>query len=368
MLFRLTMPKTSRVTSQRKPRYRVRAVDLFCGAGGLTHGLIKAGVDVTAGVDCVESCQYAYTYNNRAVYLQRDVRDVHASDLTRYLKKKRPDGDLTLLAGCAPCQTFSSYNRKADSSDPRWNLLGEFLRLVEETKPDLVTMENVPELATKDVFLTFVSGLKRLGYADPSWKVVRCEDYGLPQHRRRLVLLASRFGPIQILNPEQFGARPSTVREAIGFLPKVDAGAVDENDSLHRSFSLNDLNLRRIRASKPGGTWRDWPEELRCSCHKKESGSSYQSVYGRMSWDQPSPTMTTQFLNYGTGRFGHPEQDRALTLREGAILQSFPHNYQFVAPGEKILMTHVARMIGNAVPVVIGELIGRSIFKHLNSL
>lgn len=354
----------------RSTKPRVRAVDLFCGAGGLTHGLLKAGVKVGAGVDCVAACRYAYSHNNEgAEYLQRDVRDIHGNDLTRYLRgEKKIKGDVSLLAGCAPCQTFSSYNRKASSSDPRWHLLGEFLRLVKETMPDLVTMENVPELANKSIFKTFVEGLKNLGYGTPSWQVVHCEQYGLPQHRRRLVLLASRFGHIDILSPAQFGAKPSTVRDAIGSLPQVKAGETTAADPLHRTFSMSELNLKRIRASRPGGTWRDWPEELRCPCHKKASGASYQSVYGRMCWDQPSPTMTTQFVNFGTGRFGHPEQDRALTLREAAILQSFPANYQFVAPGDEIEITPIARMIGNAVPVVIGELIGRSIFAHLKSL
>lgn len=346
----------------------VQAVDIFCGAGGLTHGLIKTGVNVRAGIDCVESCRYAFEHNNRAIYMQKDVRNIHGLDLQPYLTKLKTGNDVTLLAGCPPCQTFSSYNRKADSSDPRWHLLDEFLRLVQETRPDLVAMENVPGLATKDVFLSFVEGLRKLGYRSPSWKVVQCAEYGLPQHRRRLVLLASRLGPIEILDAKHFGAKPKTVRDAIGFLPKVAAGVVDAEDPLHQTFSLNALNLKRIRASRPGGTWKDWPEDLRCSCHKKTSGSTYKSVYGRMSWDEPSPTMTTQFVNYGTGRFGHPEQDRALTLREAALLQSFPTDYQFVAPGEKVNISHVARMIGNAVPVVIGELVGRSIFAHLDSI
>lgn len=345
----------------------VQAVDLFCGAGGLTHGLIRTGIKVRAGIDCVESCRFAYEHNNPSDYLQKDVRDVHGADLRPYLTKKQEEA-ITLLAGCPPCQTFSSYNRKADRSDPRWHLLDEFLRLVEETKPDLVAMENVPGIASKDVFLSFIEGLKKCGYQEPSRKVVQCAEYGLPQHRKRLVLLASRLGPIQILDPQQFGAKPKTVREAIGLLPKVAAGQENTEDPMHRTFSLNELNLKRIRASKPGGTWKDWPEDLRCPCHKKTSGSTYKSVYGRMRWDEPAPTMTTQFVNYGTGRFGHPEQDRALTLREAALLQSFPTDYQFVAPGEKVNISHVARMIGNAVPVVIGELIGKSIFAHLASL
>lgn len=347
---------------------RVVAVDVFCGAGGLTYGLQKSGIRVMAGFDCAEECRYAYSRNNQAEYVRQDVRDITATQLKRFWRTDKGLEKVTLLAGCAPCQTFSSYNRKADCSDPRWNLLIELLRLIKETEPDLVAMENVPGLANKDVFQVFVKGLENAGYENFSWKIVRCEEYGLPQHRKRLVFLASRLGPIEILSPEQFGSTPRTVRDAIGLLPKVVAGSADDNDRLHRTFSLSELNLKRIRASRPGGTWRDWPEEIRFACHRKASGATYKSVCGRMQWDQPSPTMTTQFINYGTGRFGHPEQDRALTLREGALLQSFPADYEFVAPGEELKISNVARMIGNAVPPIIGTLIGKSIFAHLKSV
>ena len=346
----------------------VVAVDLFCGAGGLTHGLQKAGIRVKAGFDFAEDCRYAYSHNNHAKYVLQDVRDISGNDVKRFLHTDGCGKPMTLLAGCAPCQTFSTYNRKADCSDPRWNLLNELLRLIKETKPDLVAMENVPGLASKEVFQEFVKELRRAGYENLSCKIVRCEDYGLPQHRRRLVFMASLLGPIEILSPEQFGSTPRTVRDAIGLLPKVAAGSADENDRLHRTFSLSELNLKRIQASRPGGTWADWPEEIRFACHRKASGATYKSVCGRMQWDQPSPTMTTQFINYGTGRFGHPEQDRALTLREGALLQSFPADYEFVAPGEELKISNVARMIGNAVPPIIGELIGESFLAHLKSV
>ena len=179
---------------------------------------------------------------------------------------------------------------------------------------------------------------------------------------------ASRLGPIKVLSPEEFGAPRRTVREVIGALPPVAAGEVGKEDPLHSARGLSPLNLERIRASRPGGTWRDWPEALKLECHKRETGASYAGVYGRMKWDEPSPTMTTQFIGYGSGRFGHPEQDRALTIREGAMLQSFPRDYEFVSPDEPLELATVARMIGNAVPVMIGELIGKSIFAHLKSL
>jgi len=142
-----------------------------------------------------------------------------------------------------------------------------------------------------------------------------------------------------------------------------------EFDKLHRTASLSEINLKRIKASVPGGTWKDWPEELRCACHKKDSGQTYTSVYGRMSWDKIGPTMTTQFFCYGTGRYGHPEQDRALSLREGALLQTFPRDYEFFPPDvTDYCMRDVARHIGNAVPVRLGEIIGESIRHHIENI
>lgn len=160
-----------------------------------------------------------------------------------------------------------------------------------------------------------------------------------------------------------------TIRPFIEKLPRIAAGETCKSDILHRSASLSPINLQRIQSSVPGGTWKDWPEELRCKCHIKDTGQTYTSVYGRMSWDKIGPTMTTQFFCYGTGRYGHPEQDRALSLREGALLQTFPQNYEFFEPKEqKYSMRDIARHIGNAVPVRLGEIIGESINKHLNDM
>jgi DNA (cytosine-5)-methyltransferase 1 len=158
-----------------------------------------------------------------------------------------------------------------------------------------------------------------------------------------------------------------TVQKALSGLPELGAGDRCENDPLHMTSGVSDLNMRRLRASTPGGTWRDWPEELIADCHKKKSGKTYPGVYGRMEWDAPSPTITTQFFGFGNGRFGHPQQDRAISLREGAILQSFPRKYRFVESGETICFKSVGRLIGNAVPVKLGEAIGRSIVNHVKS-
>ena len=342
----------------------VSAIDLFCGAGGLTKGLVNAGIDVCLGIDCDPACEYPYTANNRAEFRLESVEKVEGKLLESYY----PKNVVRLLAGCAPCQTFSTYYQKyvpqASEDDKRWSLLLQFSRLVNEIRPEVVTMENVPGLEKQPVFMEFVNSLKSMGYK-VSHSIVHCEEYGIPQHRSRLVLLASLLGNIRLLSPKDIRVRKRTVRQAIGKLPEIDAGTGDSKDPLHMSSELSPINLRRIRCSKPGGTWRDWPKNLVADCHKKKSGKTYPSVYGRMEWDKASPTITTQFFGFGNGRFGHPEQDRALSLREGAILQSFPRRYRFSHPGEPICLKAIGRMIGNAVPVKLGEVIGKSIFAHI---
>jgi DNA (cytosine-5)-methyltransferase 1 len=225
-------------------------------------------------------------------------------------------------------------------------------------------MENVPSVAKHSVFDDFVEALQRMGY-NVHQSVVDCSLYGLPQSRRRMVLLASRLGPIELIEPSR--KKLATVRKAIGKLPRITHGGADAKDPLHTASRLSDLNLQRIRASRPGGTWRDWPDHLIAECHRRETGHSYPGVYGRMVWDEPAPTLTTQFYGFGSGRFGHPEQDRAISLREGAILQGFPKSYSFVPKGEPVHLKVLGRMIGNAVPVTLGKVIGESIVAHLGS-
>lgn len=343
---------------------RIKAIDLFCGAGGLTRGLEAAGIDVVTGIDIDPACEYPFTANNRATFLLKSVEEIAGSDFTDVLK----GASLTLLAGCAPCQPFSNYRRgKSSPADKRWNLLSQFARLVKELQPDLVTMENVPRLEKQAVFAKFVSDLKENGFS-VFHKVVDCADYGVPQHRQRLVLLASKHGPIKMIGPTVKTEHYETVRDAIEELAPLKAGEICLDDPLHQSSELSPLNLKRIRVSKAGGTWRDWDGDLVAACHKKKTGKTYPSVYGRMAWDKPSPTMTTQFFGFGNGRFGHPHQHRAISLREGAILQSFPRNYKFVAEGEPIYIKTIGRLIGNAVPVKLGKAIGKSIIRHIENL
>ncbi len=347
----------------KKEQRKITAIDLFCGAGGLTKGLEKAGIDVRLGIDIDPSCEYPYTANNRASFLLRPVEELDPDELLDAYPKE----SIGLLAGCAPCQTFSTYNQKADPSDKRWWLLKEFSKLVLDIEPELVTMENVPRLQKESVFSDFVDDLEGMGYF-VSHQVVNCSDYGMAQNRPRLVLLASLLGPIHLLSPRQLNWKKYTVRKKIEKLPPLEAGEVDKNDPLHQACALSPLNLKRIEASVPGGTWRDWDEYLIADCHKKKTGKTYPSVYGRMGWDEPGPTITTQFYAFGSGRFGHPVQNRAISLREGALLQSFPKSYKFVAPGTPIYKKTVGRLIGNAVPVKLGKVIGKSFIKHIQNL
>jgi DNA (cytosine-5)-methyltransferase 1 len=348
-----------RQTSRRSVR-SATVVDLFCGAGGLSHGFVQEGFQIVGGVDTDENCRYAFEYNNKAPFIRRDVASLKPEEIASLYVP----GKLRVLVGCAPCQPFSTYNQKND--DPKWQLLGRFASLIDKVRPDVVSMENVPRLlAFKEgaVFRKFVKKLTDANY-HVNWGVLYGPDFGLAQTRSRLVLLASQLGAINLPKPSHKKSY-RTVRDEIGKLPELSHGERDDSDPMHCSSRLSETNFRRIAASKPGGTWRDWKASLVADCHKTESGQGYSSVYGRMAWDQPSPTITTQFYGFGNGRFGHPVQNRALSLREGAMLQGFPRDYEFVAPGDIVHFKAVGRLIGNAVPVKLGSAIARAVKLHI---
>lgn len=359
---------TKKMTRADTKRCKLRpiAVDLFCGAGGLTRGLLDAGIQVVAGYDIDEACRYAYEHNNvPAIFHDKSVAKLTGGSLSRHYAKGQP----RILVGCAPCVTFSRYTQGLDrKKDPKWSLLKQFARLIREVKPDIVSMENVPELQRHSVFRDFLNTLADEGFHfsdDPAKRVVYCPDYGIPQRRSRLVIVASRFGPIELIPPTHRPNQFRKVSDVLRSLPPLAAGDKSPDDPMHRTSGLSPLNLRRIRHSKPGGTWDDWPRHLVARCHRSETGRTYSGVYGRMEWDQPAPTITTQFYGFGNGRFGHPDQDRGISLREGAILQSFPKKYAFTKPGSEDSFKAVGRMIGNAVPVKLGEVIGKTIKLHL---
>ena len=321
-----------------------------------------AGLGIAAGIDIDPACQYPFKANVNSEFHEMDVSQASSE----WLASLYPRDSMRILAGCAPCQPFSSYSKRHIDRDGSWELLSKFSSLISEVQPEVVTMENVPLLAEHSKFQDFLNVLKEAHYKH-SYGVVVCADYGVPQTRRRLVLLASRRGSIRMIPPTHAHSEYLTVRDSIQGLEEIEAGVGSSLDPLHRASRLSERNLERIRHSKQGGTWRDWPKGLRAKCHDKESGKTFTSVYGRMSWAAPGPTITTQFNGFGNGRFGHPDQNRAISLREGALLQTFPIDYSFVPRDANIQIRRVARLIGNAVPVKLGEAIGRSIIEHLEN-
>lgn len=338
----------------------IEVIDLFCGAGGLSRGLSDAGLRVVAGVDLDSDCEYAFSHNNDSKFVCRDISSVDCSEISRFFSGH----SIRVLSGCAPCQPFSRYGRAAENRRSKWSLLMDFARIAEEIYPEIITVENVPELAQHQVFSKFTMRLQKVGYHLKSGFLF-CPIFGIPQSRTRLVMIGSRLAEPALPEPTHV-ENPPTVRTAISKLRKLNAGECDPKDSLHRACKLSELNSRRIATSRPGGTWRDWPENLRAVCHRAESGGTYPAVYGRMVWDEPSPTITTQFYGYGNGRFGHPEQNRAISLREGAILQTFPHDYEFHEPDRKMSIQKIGQLIGNAVPVRLGFVIGKAIINHVD--
>ena len=344
-------------------------IDLFCGIGGLSYGLKCQGMKILAGFDLDYTCQYAYETNTGGKFYYRDVKTISGDEINKLYSQKK--NVIKVLAGCAPCQPFSSYAFKNKNKDKdKYNLLYEFGRLVKEVHPDIVTMENVPAIASfklKSVLADFVEVLQNEGY-NVKYKVVYCPDYGIPQTRKRLVLLASRLGNIDLISPTHKKENYVTVKDAIGHLPPLEAGQGCPTDALHRCRVLSPLNLQRLKSTPYGGSWKDWPADLMLECHKKESGKSFGSVYGRMVWEEPSPTMTTLCTGIGNGRFGHPVQNRAISAREAALFQTFPITYKFFPNEHEVSLTKASRYIGNAVPPKLGEVIAQSIKNHIEDL
>lgn len=334
----------------------ISIIDLFCGVGGLSRGIVDSGLKVDAGFDLDESCRYAYEHNTNANFINCDI----SKTPIEIFAKQFDDGECRAIVGCAPCQPFSTCTPKHNSGvkNSKWNLLNNFTRIVDELNPEIVSMENVPQIVGTEPFIEFIEVLEKNGYFI-DYSIINCEDYGIPQKRKRLVLTASVFGQMSVRPPAKITQH--NVWDAIGKLPPLQDGETSKDDPLHCCQKLSELNKKRILNSVPGGTWVDWPEDLVLECHKKTNGKSYKSAYGRMEWFKPSPTITTEFYNYGSGRFGHPEQNRALSLREGALLQTFPYDYEFTPNNKITSISKTATHIGNAVPVLLGKAIGMAI-------
>lgn len=341
----------------------IAVIDLFCGIGGLSHGFFLEGFNIIAGYDNDTKCKYAFENNNNAKFYTKDITELQGKELIKKYGKK-----ISILAGCAPCQPFSSYSFKVKKKDEKKvNLLYTFSRLIEESNPTIVSMENVPQLLDfnkSSIFKDFYDKLISLNY-HVSYKIVYSPDYGIPQKRKRLVLLASKLGDISLIPQTHNIENYITVRQTISDLPEIEAGEYDKNDPLHKARKLTEINLKRIKSTSEGGSWKEWPEELVLNCFKKNTGKTYGSVYGRMKWDEPSPTMTTHCTGLGNGRFGHPTQNRAISLREAALFQTFPTNYKFYKSIETYNPSIICRQIGNAVPPLLGKIIAKSIKEHL---
>lgn len=341
-------------------------VDLFSGIGGLSHGFFLEGFKIAAGVDLDDTCAYAYEKNNMAKFHPYDVTQLSGQEIDKLFLT----GTEKILVGCAPCQDFSIYNQKNKEKSGKWKLVNEFARLIIETQPAIVSMENVPQLRLYEdgnVLKKFIDILECENY-NVTYKLINAQDYGVPQRRKRLVLFACKKekGFIHIISPTHIG-RNKTVKNAIGHLPKIKDGEICMTDNLHRTRKLSDLNKRRIQAMREGGFWREWSEDLKLPSQKKQTSNSFRSVYGRMKWDDVSPTLTTYCIGINYGRFGHPEQDRAISLREAALLQSFPDYYELINPNARFSMSAIARHIGNAVPVDLARVIAQSIKLHIKN-
>lgn len=353
----------------------VAAVDLFCGSGGLTFGLEQAGISVETGIDIDGDSRYPYERNTDATFSNADVNAL-AQNPERVARLFPWDADLTVLGACAPCQPYSTmgHSRSGGTEDhDKWGLLEAVQKIVEYVEPDVVVTENVLQVRNDDVYRGFENRLEEWGYQinpDPNKKVY-CPEYGIPQNRKRWVMIASKDGEIRLPAPTYTDeSEYPTVRETIGHLPPIEAGETHPDLELHRARTLSEKNLERIDNMEPGGDWRLWEERglnhLLADCHKKDSGRSYKAPYSRMRPDEPAPTITTQFYNYGSGRFGHYDtsQNRALSVLEGALLQTFPQHYEFYDDWEDVGIKNLGRLIGNAVPPRLGEVIGRAIGEH----
>jgi DNA (cytosine-5)-methyltransferase 1 len=336
------------------------AIDFFCGGGGLTRGLINAGITVFGGYDSCQDYKETYENNNSCKFVSMDIRNVTKKQIYQDFPDIKGNEDNLLLSGCAPCQPFSSQRRsKTEHADI--NLLIEFGRIINNNKPAHILVENVPGLLKKGktVFNDFISILDNNGYFY-AYRIINAKDYGVPQNRKRLVVIASRF--FQPIIPKgKYGTdRFSyvTVRDAIAHYPSIKAGESDNAIPNHVASSLSEMNLKRIEATPhSGGDRRSWPQELVLECHKN-GHTGHTDVYGRMDWDKTAPTLTSKCYSLSNGRFGHPEQNRAISLREAAALQSFNDSYVFNGN-----IASIGKQIGNAVPVKMAEELAKYILR-----
>lgn len=345
----------------------IKVADFFCGCGGTSQGFQDAGLNIALGLDNDPDASMSYKANfPGARFIDRDIAKVTFGQVAASLDINVTDS--LVFCGCAPCQPFSKINTKKPDEETRANLLPIFGGFVEHFLPDYVIVENVPGIqrlgARSGPFFEFLKLLKQSGYvgARCRYEVVHCQDYGVPQRRRRLVLIATRHGlsapwPVKTHGNLNDLEPIRTVWDTISELPPIEAGGCHVGIPDHHASKLSPKNLMRIRATPPEKGRESWPEELLLECHKKNKG--HTDVYGRLKKDAPAAALTTRCISLSNGRFGHPEQNRALSVREAALLQTFP--MEFVFCGSQVSR---ARQIGNAVPVALATQIGKAIVNH----
>ncbi|CZX26277.1 DNA-cytosine methyltransferase [Enterobacter hormaechei] len=333
------------------------AIDLFCGGGGLTVGLKQAGYNVLAAVELDSVAAETYKANNHnTTLIERDIRHVSGAEILKSIGLKK--GELTLLAGCPPCQSFSTLTRNYSSEDSRNSLIKEVLRLISDIEPQMIMIENVPGMMGrgKPFLKEFMDGIEAQGYI-ANFGVLQVADYGVPQDRKRFVLLAGKGFEIKIpkathsLNVNENLKKWITVKEALaGMVKPISLDEANKKGgpkafNWHVIRKQSDINIERLKYLKPGRPRFDLPDHLRPNCHKGDN-SSFSNVYGRMSWDKVSPTITGGCTVLSKGRFGHPEENRTLSVREAARLQTFPDNFIF----NTNFIDRVCQIIGNALP------------------
>ena len=345
---------------------KLKAVDFFCSGGGMSYGMQQANIQVIAGIDFDKNCKSTYEANiNGAKFIHADIFTLTEQDLEDKLSLKRNDDDLILI-GCSPCQFWSIINTDKTKSAKSKNLLIEFSRFVKYFKPGYVVVENVPGLLRRKKesgLEQFIQWLKDNDYKSIHFKIHNVNDYGVAQNRKRFTLIASRLTEEEI-RPIENTERKKVVYDVIGVhngFPKIKPGHKDNTNFLHTVPNISEINKKRLKKIKKDGGDRlgfadDKELQLKCFIGKN---NSFKDTFGRLWWNKPSPTITTKFFSISNGRFVHPEEDRALSIREGAALQSFPLTYEF--KGNSI--ANIARMIGNAVPPLYASAIGKAIIK-----
>lgn len=348
-----------------------RLIDFFCGTGGMTYGMRQAGIDVLAGIDFDPDCRDTYEINNpNSKFIEKDIHDLSEAELAEITEIKKNDDSLVFIC-CSPCQYWTQIKTDRKKSLKSKDLLKEFQRFVSWFKPGYLVIENVPGLLKnkkEKILSEFLVFLESESYVYDH-KIVNANHYGVPQNRKRYLLIATRVSD-NIRIPDEEHDEKLIVRNYIGVhngFPAVEDGHKDITEFMHTTASLSENNKKRIRRTpKNGGTRMSWKDDPKLQINAyRGKDNNFKDVYGRMFWDKPAPTITTRFNSLSNGRFGHPEEPRAISLREGATLQTFPKTYIFKGSNQ----ASIARLIGNAVPPELAKQIGLFIIgSHKNAI